>query len=146
MTFNGSVWSEVTNYDQMVPRADASVKLGTFANDPSLTQALRWRAGQVVVSDITFQLNPNVPILDRLVPFLRLSAPVVPDSSFDMNVAGRRSRLTCRPGRSSISCARRRIPKAADQEGRRVIVADHAGQILYDTANPKFRLRCARWR
>ncbi|MEO8397669.1 MAG: hypothetical protein ABI700_32040, partial [Chloroflexota bacterium] len=137
VTFNGSVWSEVTNYDSTVPRADAGVKLGAFANDPSLTQALALSAGQVVVSDITYQLNPHVPILDRLIPFLRLSSPVVPDSTFDMNIAGVvQIDVQAAPILDFVRSAANN--EATQQDGRRVIIADSAGHILYDTANPKF--------
>ena len=136
VTFNGSVWSEVTNYDQTVPRADAGVKLGVFADDPSLTQALKLGAGQVVVSEITYQLNPHLPILDRLVPYLRLSAPVVPDSTIDTNVAGViQIDVQVTPILDYVRSAAN--TKAADEEGRRIIIADASGNILYDTANPE---------
>ena len=137
VTFNGSVWSEVSNNDGSVARADASIKLGKFANDPSLTQALAVTPGQVVVSDITYQLNPNVPILDRLIPFLRLSAPVVPDSTFDMNVAGVvQLDVLATPILDTVRSAAN--TEAKRQNGRRVIVANSSGQILYDTAQPDF--------
>ncbi|MEP7290160.1 MAG: GAF domain-containing protein, partial [Chloroflexota bacterium] len=137
VTFNGSIWSEVTNYDATIPRADSRIKLGALASDPSLAQALTAAPGEVVVSDITFQLNPNAPILDRLIPFIRLSVPITPESSFDTNIAGV-IQLDVQPGPLLKFMASAANSGAARQSGRRILVANHAGLILYDTANPEF--------
>src|SRR5664279_3288552 len=132
ITFNGSVWSEVTNYDGTIPRADATVKLGTFAKDASLAQALAISPGQVVVSDITFATSPT---LLMGVPFIRISAPVAPDSSFETNIAGVvQLDVQAQPLLDIIRSTAN--TQAANQPGRRVLVANHEGLVLYDTDNP----------
>ena len=82
VTFNGSVWSEVTNYDNTIPRADDRIRLGIFASDPALLRSLTINPGEVVVSDITFELDPDT--LDPAAPiaYLRLASPVAPDEQF----------------------------------------------------------------
>src|SRR5262249_46895473 len=47
VTFNGSVWSEATNYDASIPKTDTSVRLAEQANDSTLSQALSAAPGQV---------------------------------------------------------------------------------------------------
>ncbi len=135
VTFNGSVWSEVTNYDGTIPRPDASIRLGVLADDPALTQALEIPLGQVVMSDVTYQLDPNAPILVPNVLYVRLSAPVSPDNSFNSSVAGViQLDVRAAPLLEAVQQAAQRV--ATLQDGRRVILSNSQGQILYDTANP----------
>lgn len=135
VTFNGSVWSEVTNFDSSVPRAASAVRPGALATDPTLTEALSLAPGQALVSDITFQLNPNAPILDRLIPYIRISSPVAPDSSFDTNISGVvQLDLQAAPILNFIASTA--SSEAMTQMGRRVVVANSAGSILYDSATP----------
>ena len=132
ITFNGSVWSEVTNYDSTIPRADATIKLGTFAKDPSLPLALAVPPGQVITSDITFATSPTIMIG---VPFIRISAPVAPDSSFENNIAGVvQLDVQAQPLLDLMRTTAN--AQAASQSGRRVLVGNHEGLVLYDTNSP----------
>ncbi len=137
VTFNGSVWSEVTNYDDTIPRADARIRLGIFANDPALLRSLAVNPGEVVVSDITFELDPDT--LDPATPisYLRLASPVAPDSNFATNIAGV---IEIDMKVDPVLAAARSAADAqlAHQTGRRVVVTDQSGNLLYDTADPKF--------
>ncbi len=135
VTFNGSVWSEVTNYDNTIPRADASVKLGELADDPALAQALVTLPGQVVVSDITFEPVPNAASPDQVMPIIRLSTPVSADSNIDTNIAGV-IQLDMRADSLLDFVRSTTNAQVTSRSNRRIIVANDAGQVLYDTAEP----------
>ncbi len=137
VTFNGSVWSEVTNYDNTIPRADSRVRLGIFSGDDSLTHSLAVNPGEVVISDIIFEVNPDT--LDENAPldYIRLASPVAPDSNFATNIAGvieidMQAAPILESLRSSADA------QLGTQAGRRVLVADHNGNLLYDTDDPTF--------
>ncbi|HVU09639.1 MAG TPA: GAF domain-containing protein [Phototrophicaceae bacterium] len=135
VTFNGSIWSEATNYDASIPKADSSVRLGKQANDPTLALALSAPPGQVVSSDVSFVLNPNAPILDRLVPYIRFAAPIVSDASLGSNVAGViELDIQAQPVLDFLSGEAKSL--AGREDGRRVLIANSAGQLFYDTAHP----------
>ncbi|MCC6803774.1 MAG: cache domain-containing protein, partial [Anaerolineae bacterium] len=135
VTFNGSVWSEVTNYDDMIPRADAGVKLGMYASDPLMTRALGGTSDQVVVSQILFPESGDGTTAIPSVPFIRLYVPVAPDRSFDGNVAGV-VQLDIEAS-SLLNFARLNLnAQAAGSMGRRILIADQSGLVLYDTNNP----------
>ncbi len=136
VTFNGSVWSEVTNNASASPSASADIRLGVFANDPTLLRSLTVKPGEVVTGDITFQLNPNAPILDRLVPFFRLSTPVEPDTDFASSIAGViqldvDASVVLKDAQATADSLTARVP------GRQILIVDSGGQTLLDTAQPK---------
>ncbi len=137
VTFNGSVWSEVTNYDNTIPRADARIRLGIFASDPALLRSLAVNPGQVVVSDITFELDPDTLDPTTPVSYLRLASPVAPDSNFATNIAGV---IEIDMKVDPVLDAARSAADAqlTHQAGRRVVVTDQSGNLLYDTADPSF--------
>ncbi len=137
VTFNGSVWSEVTNYDNTIPRADARIRLGIFASDPALLRSLAVNPGEVVVSDITFELDPDT--LDPATPvsYLRLASPVAPDSNFATNIAGV-IEIDMKVDPVLVAARSAADAQLAHQAGRRVVVTDQSGNLLYDTADPNF--------
>ncbi len=135
VTFNGSVWSEATNYDASIPKANTSVRLAEQANDPTLAQALSVTPGQVVSSDISFVLNSNSPVLDRLIPYIRFAAPIVSDASLGSNIAGViELDIQAQPVLDFLGGEANSL--AGREDGRRVLIANSAGQLLYDTSRP----------
>ena len=110
---------------------------GIFASDPALLRSLAVNPGEVVVSDITFELDPDT--LDPATPvsYLRLASPVAPDSNFATNIAGV---IEIDMKVDPVLAAARSAADAqlAHQTGRRVVVSDQSGNLLYDTADPNF--------
>ncbi len=129
VTFNGSVWSEVTNHDA-IPSADARIRLGELAEDPALLQALAQEPGDIVMGDVTFQAGTNIP-------YIRLSSPVAPNIGFNANIAGV-VELDVQAASLLEFVALTANNDVASQAGRRLLLANHEGRILYDTANPSF--------
>ena len=86
------------------------------------------------MSDIAFRTATDQ---GASIPYLRLASSVTPDSSFVTNVAGVveldvQAVPLLQLLRSSANT------QASHQNGRHVIVADRAGNVLYDTAQPSF--------
>ncbi len=135
VTFNGSVWSEATDYDGTMPAANSGVTLTTFAGDPGLLAALATAPGQVLVTGINFRPMSNASALTQ--PFLRLWTPVASDSSLNNSIAGA---IQLDVQVASVLKYVQSVANtlAASQNGRRVMVADPTGRVLYDTAQPDF--------
>src|SRR5690606_22531365 len=134
VTFNGSVWSEVSNYDAVIPRADARVQLGLFSGDEGLLRTLALAHGELDASDVTLMLEPATPEPERPVRLIRFSAPVATDPNLRTNIAGV---LQIDVRADAILDDIRAVAEvqAAAQSRRRILVADHLGNILYDSTN-----------
>jgi len=133
ITFNGSIWSEVTKYDNLSPLADSSVHLSELAEDPTVVRALASAPGVVVAGQVEFLRSPNSFVLDRLVPYIRYSTPIASDNDLS-NIAGvLQFEVRVDP---FIAYVRELATQLVEQlEGQQLVLIDDAGHILVDSAN-----------
>ncbi len=134
ITFNGAQWSQVTYDADRGARVDRAINFDSFVGSPTVT-ALTSDLQRRYVEDIGFQLNPNAPILDRIAPFIRVSVPVAPLSN-PATVAGiMQVDFATAPLLASIaSDITRAVSELSD---RRVLIANTAGLVIFDSATPE---------
>ncbi len=134
VTFNGSVWSEVTKYDNLAPLADNSVRLNALADDPTVVQALLAVPGTVVAGAVDFLHDTDTLLGDQALPYIRFSTPVVADNDLT-SVAGvlqfdvRINQL--------INYARDLGAElTAESDVHHIILVDNQGNVLADSRHP----------
>ncbi|MBW4438053.1 MAG: GAF domain-containing protein [Pleurocapsa minor GSE-CHR-MK-17-07R] len=128
VTYTGSIWSEVTNYDFSVPRADDRVQLNALRGDGLLRAVLAAPVGAVVVSDLTFTTLED----DTLVPYYRVAAAVTSQSDTSTIAGVIEIDLMASPALDVVGLA----ASADDTPGRQYLLLDNLDRVLYDSTRP----------
>ncbi|MBN8633857.1 MAG: GAF domain-containing protein [Anaerolineae bacterium] len=135
VTFNGSVWSEVTKYDNLAPLADNSVRLNALADETTIVQALLSEPGSVIAGNIEFASTEETLLRGILLPYVRFSTPVVSDNDLT-NVAGVLQFEVRIDG--LIDYARTLGAElATESDVHHIILADNLGHVLVDSHHPE---------
>jgi GAF domain-containing protein/DNA-binding response OmpR family regulator/HAMP domain-containing protein len=126
ITYTGSIWSEVTNYDFSIPRTDDRVQLNAMRGDSLLRTVLGVPAGSVVVSDLAFRTLDD----DTTVPYYRVAAAVTSESDVSTIAGMVEIDLLAAPALNVVGLA----ASADDTPGRRYMLVDSADRVLFDSA------------
>lgn len=132
VTFNGSIWSQVTQYDDMSPLADEGVYLSALADEPSFVRALASPPGTVVGGSLEF-VRPADTFVDTdvVLPYVRFSTPIVSDSDLT-SIAGV-LQFEVRVEQFIGYARDLGIELLAEQEGHGIALVDNQGRILFDS-------------
>ncbi|MGQ9907870.1 MAG: GAF domain-containing protein [Candidatus Flexifilum sp.] len=129
VTYTGTVWSEVTRYSTDAPLVDSRVQIGAQQNDAYTRRAQLSDPGTVVIAPLAFVDSPG---LMRLLPYVRLITPVTSGSS--TTIAG--TLQVDLQLHALLDPLNARIADlAAQQDGRRVIIADSDNRVIIDTGS-----------
>ncbi len=135
VTFNGAIWSEAnTNADSIV-EVNRTLRLNEQASDPFLSETVNILPGQTLVDGIIFRRSSGIAFAERQIPILRSASPVSTESTV-FQIAGVvqidvRATALLRALRVSADSLQ------AQEAGRRVLIVDAEGNLLYDTDAPE---------
>ncbi|MBL8131499.1 MAG: GAF domain-containing protein [Anaerolineae bacterium] len=133
VTFNGTVWTEAALGVSSIVEIDRQLRLSEMAGDTLLTNAAELDPGQALMEGVFFRRTPGLAFVERQRPILRVAAPVATENvvfdfagvvEIDVDAT-----TLLREMRAQLDLM------VTEEPGRRVVIIDGSGSLLYDTEN-----------